>query len=141
MFVNRCDHSADNVDDTVVRPAQSEDLISRERTALEALRSTGAHDSGQASSNKRHLPKSPEFRRESLSWYLEDGQCAYLVFHTLPSFRFTSVDVDRVITLGPVLCKTAQVGRKKIGLQLSKHDRLSIALTMSYAFLELYPTP
>ncbi|EXJ69723.1 uncharacterized protein A1O5_06794 [Cladophialophora psammophila CBS 110553] len=73
--------------------------------------------------------------------YLEDGQGAYHVFHTSPSFCFTSADVDRVISLGAILDKTAQVSSKRIGPQLSRHDRLSIALTMSYAFLELYPTP
>lgn len=76
--------------------------------------------------------------------YLEDGQGAHHVFHADPSSSFTAAEIDRAVSLQEVLARATE---RHEGLQpadrrvLSRRQRMSIALTIAYAVLELYPTP
>ncbi|KAI0384932.1 hypothetical protein F5Y04DRAFT_201728 [Hypomontagnella monticulosa] len=90
-----------------------------------------------------------ENRKTRCLGYISDGQGAYHVLNANPTLSFTSAEVDRVISLASVLdqestrikslhknneAKTAISG-------LGRAQRMSIALTLAYAMLELYPTP
>lgn len=79
-------------------------------------------------------------RKEACLGHLEDGQGSYHIFHSSQSFSFASGEIARVISLGAILDKEAQQNTQ-LNLDLSRRDRLSIALTLAYALLELYPTP
>jgi len=76
--------------------------------------------------------------------YLEDGQGARHAFHADPSSSFTPAEIDRAISLQEVLARATerhegpQPTDKRV---LSRRQRMSIALTIAYAVLELYPTP
>ncbi|KAK3364661.1 hypothetical protein B0T25DRAFT_493605 [Lasiosphaeria hispida] len=80
---------------------------------------------------------------------LEDGQGSYHVLRASPPLSFTSAEVDRVVSLERILTSvTERRGGARGGDQtaapapeLSRRHRMSIALTLAYAMLELYPTP
>lgn len=77
--------------------------------------------------------------KETCLGFLEDGEGSYHILHTSRSLSFTSTELDRVISLGAILEQKAR--GKLICQELSRRDRLSIALTLSHALLKLYPTP
>lgn len=89
--------------------------------------------------------------KEACLGYLDDGRGSYHVFHINSSFTFTSAEIGRVISLGEILDHNShqtkepkdQGGSAKIPAtpRLSRRTRMSIALTLAYAILELYPTP
>ncbi len=89
--------------------------------------------------------------KEACLGSLDDGQGAYHVFHANASFSFTSAEIFRVVSLGDILDRDGHQARElrqpggpgqgPKAPQLSRHTRMSIALTLAYAVLELYPTP
>ena len=75
--------------------------------------------------------------------YLDDGRGSYHILSTDPEFSFTSAEINRVISLREILVdqdsaledETTRAGA------LPRRQRMSIALALAYALLELYPTP
>ena len=75
--------------------------------------------------------------------YLDDGRGSYHILSTDPEFSFTSAEIRHVISLKAILTnqdpaledETTRAGA------LPRRQRMSIALTLAYALLELYPTP
>lgn len=89
--------------------------------------------------------------KEACLGYLDDGQGSYHVFHINSSFSFTSAEIGRVVSLGDILNHNGHQGKEPghqsgsadvpVAPKLSRRTRMSIALTLAYAILELYPTP
>ena len=89
--------------------------------------------------------------KEACLGYLDDGRGSYHVFHINSSFSFTSAQIGRVVSLGDILNHNGhkakdpghQSGSARVPVppKLSRRTRMSIALTLAYAILELYPTP
>lgn len=89
--------------------------------------------------------------QEACLGYLNDGRGSYHVFHINSSFSFTSAEIGRVVSLGDILNhnghKAKEPGHQSgsahvpVAPKLSRRTRMSIALTLAYAILELYPTP
>lgn len=81
--------------------------------------------------------------------YLSDGQGAYHVLNVNPTLSFTSAEVDRVVSLASILDQESMRTKNSRGHDktrvttpdLSRAQRMSIALALAYAMLELYPTP
>ncbi|KAI0451143.1 hypothetical protein F5B21DRAFT_528256 [Xylaria acuta] len=70
--------------------------------------------------------------------YLHDGQGAHHIFNPNPTFSFTSVEVEH-----PIHARSTHDRRGADAMipDLTRAQRMSIALTLAYAMLELYPTP
>lgn len=89
--------------------------------------------------------------KEACLGYLDDGRGSYHVFNINSSFSFTSAEIGRVVSLGDILNhdghKAKEPGHQSgsanfpVAPKLSRRTRMSIALTLAYAILELYPTP
>ncbi|KAK0742062.1 hypothetical protein B0T21DRAFT_448810 [Apiosordaria backusii] len=80
--------------------------------------------------------------RDSVSVaYLNDGCGSYHVFNLNPEFSLTSADVDHVVNLQNVLVHQPSDELSQATSPLSRRHRMSIAVTLAYALLELYPSP
>ncbi len=75
--------------------------------------------------------------------YINDGRGSYHILTTDPAFSFTSAEIDRVVSLGEILADqdTTSGHGATPSTGLPRRHRMSIALTLAYAFLELFPTP
>lgn len=86
--------------------------------------------------------------RETCIGFLNDGEGSYYVFRSNESLSFTPSDVVRVVSLGTLLGYKNTAGKDLMGgtvhaqtPDLPRRSRMRIALAISYAILELYPTP
>ncbi|KAI1327597.1 hypothetical protein F5Y16DRAFT_371169 [Xylariaceae sp. FL0255] len=90
--------------------------------------------------------------------YLHDGQGAHHIFNYHPALSFKSAEVDHIISLASILDHTNAAHAKRGGgrresrahgadaatavvSDLTRAQRMSVALSLAYAVLELYPTP
>ncbi|RMZ79300.1 hypothetical protein DV737_g3446, partial [Chaetothyriales sp. CBS 132003] len=88
---------------------------------------------------------------EACLGFLDDGQGSYHLFHMSSSVSFASAEIGGVVSLNDILGHNIhqpdeprhQGGSDKVLVApaLSRRVRMSIALTLAYAILELYPTP
>lgn len=121
-------------------------------TKAESLSSNGTIDTALKNTDAVHIEDLCRALRargkaECLG-YLSDGDGTHHVLNTNSTISFTSDDVEDIISLASLLAvEQSTTGESPDGcktnasVNLTRAQRMSVALTLSYAMLELYPTP
>lgn len=81
--------------------------------------------------------------RDVNTGYINDGRGSYHILTSDPAFSFTSAEIGHVISLKAILADHDSTSGHEAtpATTLSRRHRMSIALILAYALMELYPTP